>query len=145
MAPKNKRQRDPEVEPEETMADIFDNETEEAGSLADLAGTGSGGIFEGDLVKMEDIQDLKHYVLDYVLRPSTFREGGSYVCIQIKRKDGTMNVVNSTATVILKIVNADKSKFPAMNAFVKRAPQKQGNKPYWDFAHVDELEDMEWL
>jgi hypothetical protein len=146
MAPKNKRQNPEEVVEEESLADIFANETEEAESLADLAGTGSGGMFEGDLLKMEDIEDKKHYVLDFVQRPSEFPAPGreNYVCIQIKRKDGTLNVVNSTATVIMKIVNADKSKFPALNAFVKRTP-KGGGKQYWDFAGKKEFEDLEWL
>ena len=130
---------------EETGADLFDQETAEANSLAELAGTAGGGSFDGDLLKMEPIINKKFYVLDYVLRPSTFREGGSYVCIQIKRKDGTMNVVNSTATVILKVVNTDKASLPAVTAFVKRPPTKAGNKPYWDFAHKEELPDLEWL
>lgn len=135
-----------EEEPEEkSLADQFDQQTAEAASLADLAGTGSGMMFDGELLQMEPIEGKKHYVLDYVLRPSTFRQGGSYVCMQIKRQDGTLNVINSTATVILKITNVDKSRLPVLNAFVKRPGKNPGAKPYWDFAHTDELPDLPWL
>lgn len=126
-------------------ADLFDEKTASAGSIADLAGTASGGSFEGDLLKMDAIKDKKLYILDFMLRPSSFREGGSYIAMQIKTKAGDMHVVNSTAVVILKLANADKSQLPLPTAFVQRPPTKAGNKPYWDFAHTDELDKLAWL
>jgi hypothetical protein len=144
MPPKGTK-KTTETTPEPTEADLFDEKTADAGSIADLAGTASGGSFEGDLLKMDAIKDKKHYILDFTLRPSSFREGGSYIAIQIKRKDGTLNVVNSTAVVILKLANADKSKLPMPNAFMQRPPTKAGGKPYWDFAHTDELAKLAWL
>lgn len=134
----------PEEKVEETGADIFDKETAEAKSLAEIAGT-VGGMFEGDLLTMDAIEGKKVYVLDYALRPSTFREGGTYICLQLKRKNGTMNVLNSTAKVPLKIANVDKAQLPAETAFVKRPNKTPGNKPYWDMANEDELVKLPWL
>jgi hypothetical protein len=134
----------PEEKAEETGADIFDKETAEAKSLAEIAGT-VGGMFEGDLLTMDAIEGKKVYVLDYALRPSTFREGGTYICLQLKRKNGTMNVLNSTAKVPLKIANVDKAQLPAETAFVKRPNKTPGNKPYWDMANEDELVKLPWL
>jgi hypothetical protein len=134
----------PEEKAEETGADIFDKETAEAKSLAEIAGT-TGGMFEGDLLTMDAIEGKKVYVLDYSLRPSTFREGGTYICLQLKRKNGTMNVLNSTAKVPLKIANVDKAQLPAETAFVKRPNKTPGQKPYWDMANEDELKKLPWL
>jgi len=129
------------TEPEEkaTEAELFDQETAEAESLADLAGTG-GGAYEGDLLAMEAIKDRKHIVIDFKFLPSTFREGGTYACIQIKL-GGALKVVNTTAMVILKgLANVDKTKLPTVNAFVKRMGKSQ--KEYWDFAGADELKTL---
>ena len=121
-------------------AGLFDMETEEAQSLADLAGTG-GGIFEGPLVKMEAIKNMRHTVLDFKMIPSTYREG-DYVCIQIKM-GGELMVVNSTAQVIMKgLAVTDKSKLPVPNAFVMRTGKKEGSKSYWDFASSDEMKKL---
>lgn len=134
----------PEEKAEETGADLFDKETAEAKSLAEIAGT-TGGMFEGDLLTMDAIEGKKVYVLDFSLRPSTFREGGTYICLQLKRKNGTMNVLNSTAKVPLKIANVDKATLPAITAFVKRPNKTPGQKPYWDMANKEELEKLPWL
>ena len=124
---------------EESGADLFDRETAEASSLADLAGTG-GGSYEGDLLTMEAIKDRKHIVIDFKFLPSTFREGGTYACIQIKL-GGVLKVINSTAMVILKgLAQVDKTRLPIENAFVKR--MGKGGKEYWDFAGSDELKDL---
>ena len=142
MAPKKEKALQPEraEEAEETGAVLFDKETEEAQSLADLAGTG-GGVFDGPLLKMEDIKGKRHMVLDFKMMPSTFKEG-DYACIQIKM-GGELAVVNTTATVILKGLNAtDKTKLPAPNAFVMRQGKKEGSKPYWDFASAEELKKL---
>ena len=131
-------------EKEETGADVFDKETSEVKSLAELAGT-SGGMFEGDLVTMDAIEGKKVFVLDFALRPSTFREGGTYICLQLKRKNGTMHVLNSTAKVPLKIANVNKELLPAETAFVRRPNKTPGQKPYWDMASSEELEKLPWL
>jgi hypothetical protein len=140
-----KKATKPEEKAEETGADLFDKETAEAKSLAEIAGT-TGGMFEGDLLTMDAIEGRKVYVLDFSLRPSTFREGGTYICLQLKRKNGTMNVLNSTAKVPLKIANVNKETgLPAVTAFVKRPNKTPGQKPYWDMANEDELAKLPWL
>jgi hypothetical protein len=122
-------------------AELFDRDTEETQSLADLAGTG-GGTFEGPLMKMEAIKGLKHIVLDFRMMPSTFKEGGTYACIQIKM-GGVLQVVNTNAQVILKgLAATDKTKLPVPNAFVMREGKKAGSKPYWDFASAEELKKL---
>jgi len=138
---KSKEEPAAEQEPEENEAELFDRDTEEAQSLADLAGTG-GGMFEGPLVKMEAIKGRKHIVLDFRMMPSTFNEGGTYACIQIKI-GGALQVVNTNAQVILKgLAATDKNRLPVPNAFVMREGKKAGSKPYWDFAGSDELKDL---
>jgi hypothetical protein len=132
-----------EEKTEETGADLFEQETESADSLAEIAGT-TGGMFEGDLLTMDAIMGKKVYILDFTLRPSTFREG-SYICLQLKRKNGTMNVCNSTAKVPMKIANVDKTKLPSVTAFVKRENKTPGQKPYWDMASKEELAKLPWL
>lgn len=146
MSPREKAKQAAKVEPAAlpNEAEQFDQETMEAKSLAELAGT-TGGMFEGDLLTMAAIEGRKVYVLDFALRPSTFREGGTYICLQLKRKDGTMNVLNSTAKVPLKIANVDKATLPAMTAFVQRPNKTPGQKPYWDMASEEELKKLPWL
>jgi len=132
----------PAEEPEEQVneASLFDQETAEAESLADLAGTG-GGVYEGDLLTMEAIKDRKHTVIDFKFLPSTFKEGGTYACIQIKL-GGVLKVINTNATVILKgLANVDKTRLPTVNAFVKRMGKSK--KEYWDFAGLDELKSLQ--
>ena len=144
MVKKGTRVDKPEEKAEETGADLFDKETAEAKSLAEIAGT-TGGMFEGDLLTMDAIEGRKVYVLDFTLRPSTFRDG-SYICLQLKRKDGTMNVLNSTAKVPMKIANVNKETgLPAVTAFVKRPNKTPGQKPYWDMASEEELKKLPWL
>lgn len=138
MATKKAKAEESDMEPT-NEAELFDQETAEASSLADLAGTG-GGVYEGDLVTMEAIENRKHTVLDFKFLPSTFREGGTYACIQIKL-GGALKVVNTNAQVILKgLSNVDKSRLPQPNAFVKRMGKNQ--REYWDFAGPDELKAL---
>jgi len=133
-----KKQTAPEPKEETSEAELFDQETAEAESLADLAGTG-GGTYEGDLLTMEAIKDRRHTVIDFKFLPSTFKQGGTYACIQIKL-GGALKVVNTNATVVLKgLANVDKTRLPLQNAFVMR----QGKtREYWDFASTDELKRL---
>jgi len=134
-----KKQTAPEPKEEANEAELFDEETAEAESLADLAGTG-GGVYEGDLLTMEAIKDRKHTVIDFKFLPSTFKEGGTYACIQIKLR-GALQVVNTNATVILKgLANVDKTRLPIVNAFVMRMGKNK--REYWDFAGADELKQL---
>jgi hypothetical protein len=117
----------PEAPPaeEENLFDVEDY------TLADVAGTG-GAAFEGELKTLEQIQGQKVRLHDYKLLPSSFREGGTYICLQLEDAKGVKFVVNSSATVILKIANVDKAKLPLPTAFYM-SPGKPGGKPYWNY------------
>lgn len=130
-------------EPEDAGQALADN-TSEAASMADLAGTG-GGSFDGDLVTMENIEGKKHMFLDFKIMPSTFREGGTYACMSLMGQKKKA-VCNSNAMVILKgLAAVNKAKLPQPNAFVKRTGKKAGAKPYWDFASAEELKKLPWM
>lgn len=127
MGPKKPEQ---EQEPM-NEAEAFAEETRQAGRLADLAGTG-GGQFEGELVTLESIENQEVTVLDYKLLPSTFREGGTYVCFQARTADGKLIVVNTNAMVPVKgFANVEKNALPLPVEFFMQKP-KGGGKPYWN-------------
>ena len=121
-----------ETREEPTGAELFDEEVAGAKSLADLAGTG-GAAFEGELVTLESIQDERVMVLDYKLLPSTFREGGTYVCFSARTRENKMIVVNTNAMVPVKAFAAivDKGELPMPATFFMQEP-KSGGKPYWN-------------
>jgi len=116
---------------EPTDADLFAEETREAKSLADIAGTGGGGM-DGELVSMEALADVDLLVTDFRILPSNFREGGTYVMFQAKtRKDDKLVVCRTNAMVPMKAFAAiDKADLPSKANFFMQ--ERQGGKPYWN-------------
>lgn len=101
----------------------------EARRLSEMAGTG-GQQFEGDLLTMEQVKDQELTVLDFKFLPSTFKEGGTYACIQVER-EGVKYVVNTNATVILKgLANVNKADLPAPVTFTKTMGKNK--REYWN-------------
>ncbi len=133
MAKKTAATPPAEEREEDTGADLFDEEFENAKSLNDVAGP-DGGQYEGELVTLEAIAGKKVLVKDYRLMPSTFKEGGTYACISIKLQGGRMVVINTNAMVPVKTLAAieDKSELPFVTTFYMRAPKATGGKEYWD-------------
>ncbi len=110
----------------------MDEETKNAKSLADLAGTG-GGMFDGESVSFESLKDQKVTVMDFRLMPSTFREGGTYACLQIRLASGKVVVTNTNALVIVKgLANVNKADLPAPVTFFMQQGKDASRKPYWN-------------
>lgn len=119
-------------------ATSFDEEVKAAKRLADIAGTG-GSAFEGDLVTLDAIANQVVLLKDFKIMPSSFRQGGTYACMQIKLRSGKLIVVNNGGLVILKgLANMDKAaNLPAAGKFVQVQGSDKTKKPYWNFENVD--------
>lgn len=136
MPPKKKTTRAlTEQETEEvTEADDFAEEMRSASSLADIAGTG-GGAFEGELTKLEGIEDEEVHVLDFRLAPSKFSDG-NYVAFQARTLEGKLIVVmTSTGVPVDAFEKADKEQLPFCAVFFRQR-SKAGNL-YWNIKNPE--------
>ncbi len=123
---------EPAAEPQANEAERMDEDTKSAKRLSDLAGTG-GAQFEGDLVTLEAIAGKEVLVMDYKTLPSSFRQGGTYVCMQIKLPNGKLAVVNTNALVIVKgLANVLKADLQAQVIFAQVQGADKTKKPYWN-------------
>lgn len=105
-----------------------EKEKDKAKSLAELAGV--GGVFEGVVVPMANIEGTAVKVIDFKFIPSQFREGEDFLSVQIKIGD-ELKVVNTSAVVVVRAFKAiTREMLPAPATFVKVKPAS-GGREYW--------------
>ena len=122
-----------------TEVETFEEEVRSASSLADMAGTG-GGSFEGDLVKLEGIEDEEVHILDYKVMPSQFANAETgpknYVCFQARTLEGKLVVCNTSTGVPVQAFEAvDRENLPFCVVFF-RQKSKAGNL-YWNLKNPE--------